>query len=196
MPIPNANFGEVLFLLELDLNCKLFKQAFAVLEVAAQHRISLEKGIDDGKPGSPLQIVAECTVCLSSLAAIRRILSPSSKDTRAQERASTIRDLLGNPALPNVTSVKVRNSWEHLDERLDAVLEQRAMKKWPVVPIHVSPRGPDTSSFVLRRFDPVTFAIHFAGETIQLRPCIEEINDLANRINVGYQRLNNEESGA
>jgi len=47
MPVHNANFGKVVFLLELELNCSLFKQAFAALEIAAQDRIRLEKGVDD-----------------------------------------------------------------------------------------------------------------------------------------------------
>lgn len=192
MPIPNKHFEEVVFLSELELNCSLFSRAFSALQISAQHRINLDQGIDDQLPGSPILIVEQCTVCLSALAAIRRILTPASKKPRTQERASRMRDLLGNPPLPHVTAVAVRNSWEHFDERLDAILVERATKSGPVEPLSVSPRTPNPDSFVLRRFDPITFAIQFAGEAIPLLPCVDEICELKIRISNAYKQLNKE----
>ena len=190
MPIPSAHFDEVVFLYELDINCSLFNRAFASLQVAATHRINLANSIDDGQPGSPILIVEQCTVCLSALAAIRRILAPASTKPRIQERASRMRSLLDEPPLTHVTTVAVRNSWEHIDERLDAVLSERAKHKGPVEQISVSPSAPDPDTFVLRRFDPVTFTIQFAGEATPLLACVEEITELKSRIAKAYLKLN------
>ncbi|MFJ1470143.1 hypothetical protein [Massilia orientalis] len=193
MPIPNKHLEEVVFLSELELNCSLFNRAFSALQISARHRINLDNGIDDEQPGSPILIVEQCTVCLSALAAIRRILSPVSTKPRTQERASRLRDLLDSPSLPHVTTVAVRNSWEHLDERLDAVLVERATTSGPVEQLSVSSRTPNPNSFVLRRFDPTTFAIQFAGDAIPLLPCVDEIKELKARIDKAYEKLNIDE---
>ena len=194
MPIPNSNFGASLFLIELGLQGQLFNRGIAALEEAAEHWQSIEAGIDDGKTAPPLKIVADCTICLSSLAAIRRILYPNQKaDASIKSRAVSMLLLLGNPILSNVSTVKVRNSWEHFDERLDEMLKERARTGGAVEPLRVSARAQDNSSIVLRCFDPASFSIRFIGETILLRPCIEEINDLFKRIQDGYRRLQTEE---
>lgn len=194
MPIPNSNFGASLFLIELGLQCQLFNRGIAALEEAAEHWQAVEAGIDDGKTVPPLKIVADCTVCLSSLAAIRRILYPNQQASAStKSRATSMLLLLGNPALSNVCAVKVRNSWEHFDERLDEMLKVRASTGGAVEQLRVSARAQDNSSIVLRCFDPVSFSIRLIGETILLRPCIEEIHDLSERIQNGYHRLQAEE---
>ena len=193
MPIPNSNFGASLFLDELGLQCQLFNRGIAALEEAAKHWQAVEAGIDDGQTVPPLKIIADCTVCLSSLAAIRRILYPNQSSANTKSRATSMLLLLGNPALSNVSAVRVRNSWEHFDQRLDEMLKERARTGGAVEPLRVSARAQDNSSIVLRCFDPVSFSIRFLGETILLRPCIEEIIDLSERIQNGYLRLQAEE---
>lgn len=193
MPIPSHNFGAVLFLSELGLECHLFNRSIAKLERAAEHWRNLENHIDDSESAAPLEIVADCTVCLSSLAAIRRVLRPApSALPRAKRRAETLLRLLNGPALAQVTSVVVRNSWEHLDERLDDWLGSRQPGTGSVSEIHVSVQTPEQSTMVLRRFDPVGFAIHFSDAYVPLRPCQNEITDLEQRIKQAYVRLETE----
>ena len=188
MPIQSRNFGPVLFLLEIGLQCHLFNRSIKRLDQAADHWIKLDKGIDDGGTAPPLEIVADCTVCLSAMAAVRRILRPAkSASDRAKHRSEVLLKLLGNPELPNVTSVKVRNSWEHLDERLDEILSART--EGPVSELHVSPSAPRAGIIVMRRFDPVAFTIHFAKDSIPIRPCAVEIAELTKRMNQAYKRL-------
>lgn len=163
------------------------------LETAAEHWNNIALGIDDGTTASPLQIVGDCTVCLSSMAAVRRILYPSQNAAEAvKHRASAILNVLGTPPLANVTSVRVRNSWEHFDERLDNYLTARKGAGGPVTELHVSAQPPDATTTVLRRFDSVEIAIHFAGDKISLRPAADEMKDLSERINAAYRRLQTE----
>ena len=61
--------------------------------------------------------------------------------------------------MTNLTSVAVRNAWEHFDERLDDMLMNRD-RGTPVSEPYISSRHPDSDTIVLRRFDPVGFAIH------------------------------------
>ncbi len=193
MTIPSHNFGAVLFLSELGLQIHLFQRSVRRLERAAVHWKQMEDGIDDGDTAPPLEIVADCTVCLSSLAAVRRVLRPnSSAPAKAKRRATAIDDLLGQPPLTNVTAVSVRNSWEHLDDRLDDWLGTRTPGTGSITEIHVSCHPPSPSTTVLRRFDPVHFAIHFGGAVVSLSSCIVEMNDLQSRIDQAYVRLRTE----
>ncbi len=191
MPIPSHNFGAVLFLSELGLQCHLVNRSAQRLERAAEHWIKLEQGIDDGETAPPIDIVADCTVCLSAMAAIRRVLRPSQRaSSKVKERSTALLRLLGNPPFPNVTSVQVRNSWEHFDERLDDILGTRT--KGSVSELYVSSKIPDSDTIVMRRFDPVGFAIHFVNQSIALRPCIAEVKQLSGLIEQAYARLQSE----
>lgn len=190
MPIPSHNFGAVLFLSELGLACHLFSRSISKLERAAEHWRNVGNQIDDGQTAAPIEIVSDCTVCLSSMAAIRRILRPAPKAKhKAKRRAEALLKLLDDPPLANVTSVGVRNSWEHLDERLDDWLAERQAGFGSVSEIHVSVKPPEQTTKVLRRFDPNGFAIHFSDTCISLRPCQNEIADLKQRINKAYLSL-------
>jgi hypothetical protein len=191
MPIPSQNFGAVLFLLEIGLQCHLFNRSVKRLERAADHWIKLDKGIDDGGTAPPLEIVADCTVCLSAMAAIRRILQPSERSGElAKQRSEALLKLLDHPSFPNVTSVAVRNSWEHLDERLDEILATRT--SGPVSELHVSSKPPSGDTVVMRRFDPIDFTIHFAKDAIRIRPCVAEIEQLTQLVDHAYKRLQTE----
>lgn len=164
------------------------------MERAAVHWNKLIQGVDDGETAPPLEIVADCTVCLSAMASIRRILRPNSRaSVTVKRRSEILLNLLGNPALPNVTSVIVRNSWEHLDERLDNILSTRIPGQSSVSELHVSPKPPDTDTIVMRRFDPLEFAIHFANDAILLIPCFDEMKELSGLIDNAYVRLQTEE---
>lgn len=193
MPIPSHNFGAVLFLSELGLQRQLFDLSLGRLERAARHWRDLGQGIDDGHKAPPLEIVADCAVCLSSMAAVRRALFPSRKSTVVVIRRSrALLSLLGDPSLPYMTSVEVRNSWEHLDERLDTLLRNRVPGQMSVSEVHVSATGPGPNIVALRRFDPAEFAIHYAGQRIALRPCAIEMAELSALIDRAYIRLRSE----
>lgn len=189
MSILNSNFGAELFLSELTLQCKLFSEAMKELESAAEHWLKLHRGIDDGLNFPPWKIVGDCTVCLSSMAAVRRILHPDKKDTARHARAAILLIILGNPSLTNIASAKVRNSWEHFDERLDEVLAKRNLYSHPVTELQVSRYPLPNNTVVLRRFDPVTCAIHFAGDNIDLRQAATEMNSLQQSVNSAYSIL-------
>lgn len=155
------------------------------LELGAEHWLNASKGIDDGTKFSPLEIIAECTVCLSAMSAIRRLLFPKGE---LKQRGETLRNLLNNPVLKYVTSTTVRNSWEHHDERLQNILSRRAIGT-SFSEIHVHPKTPKENSIVLRRFDPTNMSIHFTGETIELKPCVSEIQTLKQEINNAFVKL-------
>ena len=191
MPIASTNFSVVMLLSEIDLNCKLIARAALGLREAATHWIALDKGIDDGKTFPPIDIISRCSVCLGSAAAISRLLllgdRKGKKAVRIGKRCEILMRLLDQPPLPVISSFSVRNSWEHLDERLDDLLESRASSSYSEV--HVAVKPLDTSTFVLRRFDPTSFAIKYGSDSLSLSSLVAEASDLSSRIAGAFKAL-------
>ncbi|MGR5239060.1 hypothetical protein [Vibrio alfacsensis] len=191
MGISSEHFVIVAFLSELSTQCRLFKRSYEHLKVASEHWVNLSRGIHDGNKATPLDIVAECTICLSVMSAIGRILCSESTPT-AKNRSEALRKLLGDPCITNLTSKKVRNSWEHHDERMDKLLKNLSIGD-SLSKIHVMAKPPRETCFVLKRFDPVGLSIHFLKDTIELNPCLDEINNLLVKLDVAIESLNTQE---
>ena len=185
MAISNKHFDTLIYLSDLQIQCQLFKRSYEQLEIAAAHWISLPKGIDDNAKFSPLNIIAECTVCLSAMSAIKRVLELK------KERGKKLSELLGNPPLENTFNKNVRNSWEHHDERLDGLLKNYNGKSRSLSEIHVSVFPPKETTIVLKRFDPTSMTIHFLNDVIELEQCFHEIVQLTININQAIQKLHN-----
>ncbi|MDH6017296.1 hypothetical protein [Vibrio splendidus] len=190
MAISSSNFNTVVYLSDINTQCHLFKRSFEQLEIAAEHWINISNGTDDGTKFSPLNIISECTVCLSSMSAIKRMLSADKppKAAKAQQRSITLFELLGKPSLDNVFSKSVRNSWEHHDERLDKVLRDYQAGRG-VSEIYVSANCPKKGTLILKRFNPNDMSIHFLDSVVELKPCLEEINQLHRAINATIKGL-------
>lgn len=192
MPIHNSNFNTVVLLCEVDLNCKIILRNIEKLKVAAKHLIDLSKGIDDGSKAPPIDIVTDCFACLTAAAAVARLLyigdRKGKKAVRIQQRCNLLTHELGNPSISALKSISVRNSWEHLDERLDDILETQTCRSHSE--IHVSPTPPSQGTFVSRHFDPNTLEIKFAGDVFSLGPIAEEALLLSERVNAALVRMN------
>ena len=188
MSIPIANFDSVIFLLEINLQCKVINRSAIKLREYADYWIDLNSGIDNGTSAAPIDIIAVCTACLSAAASIRKLLFHGDRKGVTRIRCDKLMALLGNPLLPTLSSAMVRNSWEHLDERLDALLSAKTYDSFSE--IHVAVKAPDSSTFVLRCFDPVKMEIRYGGDVIALEPCINEAKELSDLVSSAFQRLN------
>lgn len=191
-PIHNPNFNTAILLCEVDLNCKIILRNIEKLKVAAKHWIDLSKGIDDGGKALPIDIVTDCFACLTAAAAIVRLLyigdRRGNKAARIQQRCNRLMHELGNPSISALKSIGVRNSWEHLDERLDEYLATQTCRSHSE--IHISPNPPEHRTFVSRHFDPNTLEIKFAGDVFSLGPVAEEAILLSERVNAALVRMN------
>lgn len=184
-----SSFNILIYCSDLEFQCALFNRSFKRLEICAEHWIKLCSGKStDGEIVSPLEIMAECTVCLSAMAAIRRMLFPGERaGSRAKERSLLLKKLLNFPSLENISSVAVRNSWEHNDERLDNILESRSVGRTRIAHTYVSTKIPSDDLTVLRRFNPVELSIYFSNEKIELKRCKEEIENVFQCIKLYYE---------
>jgi hypothetical protein len=185
-----ANFGVVMLVDELHLQCKLFQSAYAHLEDAADHWIQMSRGQDFDRKVPPLDILNWCTACLAAMSAIRHLLVTGRSDPVADERRRILREFLGSPQLQHVGSPVVRDSWEHLDERLDGLIP--SLRTGSVSHVYVAATAPKSDQITLKRFDPVGFAIHFTDQVIPLKPAADEVSALLVALDEAFRRLASE----
>lgn len=195
MPIPSSNFPAVILLSEIDFQCNLITRSGTHLQESAQHWIAIDQGMDDGRQALPIDIVGHCSICLSAAASIyKHLFLGRRKGSIIANRCNELMRLLDTPNLPVISAIAVRNSWEHMDERLDKWLSTR-ISGTACTPIHVSARPPRDGAFVLRCFDPLHMTIkHGAGESIALQPLISEAEKLSQLIDGAFKKLENEQS--
>jgi hypothetical protein len=190
MGIPNENLAMVILLDELTLQCELVNAAVGRLIKAKQAWVTGQQ--QDG--ASPLDIVGHCIVCLSSAAAISRLLKVGRRtpsDARfAKRRCKMLTAILGSPALGEIGRLKTRNSWEHMDERLDDVLSKRRFTSFSEVHVAITP--PSTDTFVHHYFDPVKLEIRHMDDKLRLSPLQSECTDLIARVHTAKARLTTE----
>ena len=74
MVISRDKFTSVVFLIELSTQCDLFLRSYDRLNVASEHWRNIDRGVDDGVKFSPLEILAESTICLSAMSSVNRLL--------------------------------------------------------------------------------------------------------------------------
>lgn len=192
MPIMGYNFSAAALLTELHIECTLAQRAFEKLKKAAFHWNELQHGRDFDSAAPPIEIIADCTTLLAAFASLRRFLFENERSRpEILARCRKLRLLLGDPQLPTLSSAAVRNSWEHLDERLDALLPQLAVGD-SLTHLHVAATPPGNRTTVLKRFDPTAFTIQFADQVVSLQPAMAEVTDLMTRIDAGFQRLHTE----
>jgi hypothetical protein len=188
MTISREHFSSVVFLMELSIQCDLFLRAYGRLKIASEHWINIDRGIDDGTKFSPLEILSESTVCLSAMSAINRLLF-SGVEGRPKKRSARLLNFLDDIPLKSIQSKKVRNSWEHNDERMDKELSNIESYS-PLSHIHVSVKPPKEHSCVLKRFDPVDLSISFLGDKVNLMLCFNEMQSLKRKIDEAFTKLN------
>jgi hypothetical protein len=187
-PIPGYNFPAAVFLLELSLQCNLAKDAFQRLEEGTQ-------GWQEGEwsphnRATPLELVSRSIVFLSAAAMISKILFGARNKPKVEERASGLRQLLevDSETLPLLSSRGTRNNLEHLDERLDAYFEGFTKGAFSYG-IHIQETDPKEGMFVPRRIHPRSLIFTAAGESIDLRSCMNEIEVLEEKIYGAYSKL-------
>jgi len=194
MPIPGANLPAVILLCEIDLQCKVILRAGEYLRAAAARWIAFENGAEEISSAPPIEIIKECNTCLSAAASISRMLIVGERrgprSSLVEPRCAVLMNLLGHPGLNTIASLAVRNSWEHLDERLDEVLISRSYQSYEEIRVAAIPL--DQKTFINRHFDPVKFEVRHGPDSVALEPLIRDCQELLERIDEAWKLLRTE----
>lgn len=117
---------------------------------------------------------------LSSAAVVVKILY-AKDDKGGAQRAQGLRVLLGLPDDSPLASWKIRNGFEHFDERIDAWVKEHAGAT-SYGPFGISRTGEPQSHRVLRHYDSASDVLHVWGEEARLHPIAEAIQDVSARV--------------
>jgi hypothetical protein len=143
--------------------------------------------VDFERALAPQEIMIFCVGFLSCAKNIARFLFSEVKG-KPRRRAAHMRDLLTVGDLPTLKNVSVRNSFEHLDERLDSILFSVVLPA-SFDPLSVTEKPPDPGTIVLKRFDPRNLIIQFHEHQLSLEECMADIRRVQQRIASGYEKL-------
>jgi hypothetical protein len=184
MTIPFKNVDAILFLAELNLQCDFAERAATRLQLA-------RAGWLKEAPGSvrmpPIEIFEACHQLLLASGVISKILF--GVGVRAQKRGKLLRELMLLPELPLLAKRSVRNSYEHVDERLDK-MAHKFLPGVKISPLSVSDNKPEPDEIVLKRFSPKDMRIYFSEQFVDLMELINEIGSVRGGVNVGMANLN------
>jgi len=170
----------MVFLVEVGEQCRAFMTAYSeVTELIAQGppRNDEERGIFSRRIWSRLQ------ACLASCSIIYKILWPSQLNEKALIRSRGIKQFL-ELYDKNQFPRHVRNSFEHVDERLsDWLLTQSDEIPWGwCLSSFDKEEEPTDSSQAFRYFHLGTFDLRVADSSCNLREVMHHVNKLLERI--------------
>lgn len=187
MPIEGYNFAPVMFLLELSTQCDFARVSFDRLQSAAPAWYTDATPEQFAEAIPPREIMIQCTTFLSAAGVISKTLFAGSRTGKVECRCKRLRQLVGINDLPTLRNLSVRNSFEHIDERLDQIFSSFASGR--VEPLSVTERPPPPGTLVLKRFDPKRLTVSFATAEISVTECMSEISEIESRINPAFKKL-------
>lgn len=160
---------DALYVAELRVQCVLAQQAY---EHLVEYSVAVDKNNNarerDGN--SPSVVIAHCVGFLSAVAVISKILFPVKRNS--VNRGQRLRTRLDLANLPGIEARSVRNSYEHIDEKVDELRISGTAAQVCLMDISVEAPDPPV---VLKRFDPVSRKIEFLGDKLDLETCYAEV---------------------
>jgi hypothetical protein len=195
LEIHGENSAASLYLWELTIQCGIAKHAYDNLRERSQ--IQLKRGRLNGVQRLPPgHLFADCAAFMSAAAVISRILFSGARasderlrdDRRlriAARRSAALRELLALRQLPTLQSLRVRNAFEHIDERLDQEMRDRPSGHF----VSINTTGGHTAGArTLKRFDPRDLSISYLTDNLSLTDCMEEITCVRESLDSAYPR--------
>lgn len=185
MTIPFKNVDAILFLAELNLQCNFAERAATRLQVA---RVGWIKKSFNSERIPPIEIFEACHQLLLASGVISKILFGGGHNVRPRKRGTLLRKLMLLPELPLLAERSVRNSYEHVDERLDE-MAHKFSSEVKISPLSVSDSEPEPNEIVLKRFSPRDMRIYFSEQFVDLMGLISEIDSVRKGVNVGMANM-------
>lgn len=174
------------FLVELGIQILISERAYNTLH--NQHLYAL--GDKTVRNCSPIEVITDCALFLNSAAMINKILGLS--DNYNSDRAQKIREImeLDKRTLCSISSVSIRNSMEHMDERLDLLVSERPVEivVWDLT------KNQSQAKHILRKFNPEEFTMQCLGKdlsmgSLDIKKCYKEIQQIGMAIQTGRKNI-------
>jgi hypothetical protein len=147
----------------------------------------MEAGRNDPEPGVSSEFLQASdrlwfyvNATLNSVANISKLLWPNSgRNQFPERRGAALRKSLGVPADSPLKHRKVRNHFEHVDERIETWWLESSSHN--LATRNIGPLGalePLQLSEIFEQFDQATLTVAFQGDKFELQPIADEITEL------------------
>lgn len=191
------NSAAPLYLWELTIQWSIATRAYDRIAEWARRQVEKDYSSRDANSRSPVAILADCSGLLNATAvtanilyagkdAKKRDLQKSQRLAIAERRSSALRALLELEDMPTLRAMEVRNSFAHMDERIDRELCSNPSGKF--VWVNLSSDGPP-DAVVMRQLNPRTLVVSCLGDDLELRKCKEELNVVKARVDSAYSSI-------
>ncbi|WP_155006060.1 hypothetical protein [Pelobacter seleniigenes] len=195
--IHGENAVASLYLWELVIQCQVAEYAYKRLK--EQSRIDIERDFNSTWPHSQtaVEIFADCSAFLSATSIVSKIIfsgidtnkpkgTNGSTENFHSKRSCALRKLLKIDNLPTLHSLGVRNSFEHIDERLDRLFREQPSGDFTW--IHLTRHEPPTG-LVLKRFDPNQMKICYLDQELDIATCFKELEIVKSKANASHRLI-------
>lgn len=183
--VKSIHFRKLAFLIEISTQCLLAKRAFNRLKKSAKAKVLFKEY--EGETGAPIEILHLVHSFLTYAAVIAKIIFARGRNNKViLDRCSELRDLLEIRDCPNLANLKIRNSFEHIDERYDEYVPEPPCTFQHLAIGKEEDRNEKT---VIRRFDPYSLEFWFLDEYIKILPLMEEINHIESMLKPAIGKL-------
>lgn len=163
-------------LIESHLECLHAEYLIKRMRQGARHWRQLAKGREFKRKVTPRDIEMWAHAGLGTFNRIRQTLRPGKRKPVVQLRCQVLNRIIGPVSIDHICSLAVRHAWEHLDEQLDKLFENKKFRSYSH--FSMTPGAKRTDHVDFRRFDPETLTISFSDESISLKECLAEIRAL------------------
>lgn len=172
--VSGENAASKAFIWEVWLQCQIAMHAFDRLNEYARVQVTRDFTATNPRPRGAIAVLADCSTFLSACAILSHCLFPASRG-RAARRGKRLRELMNIEHLPALQALEVRNSFAHIDERLDQLLESNETDE--IVQIHLA-RTPPTAKLVLKRLNPTTLTLSYLDQEANLALCAKDVRTI------------------
>lgn len=174
LKVHGENAASIVFIWEVTIQCQIAMHIFDRLKEYARVQVELDSAAQKPRPLSVIEVLADCSAFLSACAVLAHCFFPTKKGI-ATRRGKRLRELMNIENLPALRALDLRNSFAHIDERLDQLLEESPTDE--IVQIHLA-RKPPTARLVLKRFNPTTITLSYLDKEADLALCASEIRTI------------------
>ncbi len=183
-----------LYLVEIETNCLIIKKAYKTL--INQHLYYTDPRCKTTDyTCSPIELLASINLFINSTSIIKKIFFPvPDKNTENKDftvyRGKKLLNFFSNPQLTHLRKVKVRNSYEHIDDRFDNIFQNHNNKK--LVLYDCTKNSNTEDELVIKKFHPVEFTISLEHrhEEINVKKLYEEISLIEQNIEIARKAIN------
>jgi len=178
LSVGGQNAASDVVLWEIELQCQIAKLSVERLRNFSERQLpaALWKRIPIKGPQNLVELLADCSAFLTAASIISKMLYKGDRrKPTVAKRTQRLREILEISDLPTLQKLSVRNSFEHIDERLDDQLTQNPSGGF--VQYHTT-RYPPPKGLVLKRFNPETLSISYLQDTLDIGACSSEIAEV------------------